>query len=168
MRRILFAVAALAAVLIYLIWWITYAGIHFEPRYSLRPPGESAEIQGTSVRLLSLVRSGELKNLNRPEPVVPDPGAVWIVGQLEGVRHDSERRFYCNIELLGPERRVWRPEISIGRSTPACDRDSPVGQAIRFEVVYMVPARYADQLIGIALQDVSTPARTAVLRPPLP
>ena len=43
-RRILFAVAAFAAVLIYLIWWVTYAGIHFNPRYSVRPPGASAEV----------------------------------------------------------------------------------------------------------------------------
>ena len=34
MRRMLFAVGALAAVLIYLIWWVTYAGIHYTPRYA--------------------------------------------------------------------------------------------------------------------------------------
>ena len=38
MRRMLFAVGALAAVLIYLIWWVTYAGIHYTPRYAVRPP----------------------------------------------------------------------------------------------------------------------------------
>jgi hypothetical protein len=167
LRRILFAVAALAAVLIYLIWWVTYADIHFEPRYSLRPPGESAEVQGSSVRLLSLVRSGKLTNLNRPAPVLPDPGAVWIVGQVESVRHDPEKKFYCGIKLLGPEGRLWSPEIAIGRSTPDCDPDSPVGQVIRFDVIYMVPARYAGQLIGVTLADTSTPARTPVLRPPL-
>ena len=32
MRRMLFAVGALAAVLIYLIWSVTYAGIHYTPR----------------------------------------------------------------------------------------------------------------------------------------
>lgn len=166
MQRILFAVAALGAVLIYLIWWITYASIHFESRYSLRPPGDSVESQGSSVRLLSLVRSGELRNLNRPQAVLPDPGAVWIVGQLESVRHDSARKFSCDIELLGPEGRLWSPDIPIGRSTPGCDLDGPLGQVIRFEVIYMVPARYADQLMGIALEDKSTPARTPVLRPP--
>lgn len=45
MRRILFAVAALAAVLIYLIWWVTYAGIHYIPRYTVRPPGAAGEVQ---------------------------------------------------------------------------------------------------------------------------
>jgi hypothetical protein len=37
MRRVLFAFAALAAVLIYLIWWVTYAGIHYIPRRSATP-----------------------------------------------------------------------------------------------------------------------------------
>ena len=60
MRRILFVVAALAAVLIYLIWWVTYAGIHYIPRFTSRPPGASGEVEGASVRLLSLTRSGQI------------------------------------------------------------------------------------------------------------
>ena len=78
-RRILIAVAAFAAVLIYLIWWVTYAGIHFNPRYSVRPPGASAEVYGTSVRLLSLIRADQLHNTAGGEPASPETGAVWVV-----------------------------------------------------------------------------------------
>jgi hypothetical protein len=46
LRRILLAVGAVAAALIYVIWWVTYAGIHFNPRYSTRPPGAAAEVAG--------------------------------------------------------------------------------------------------------------------------
>jgi hypothetical protein len=60
MRRILFAVAALAAVGIYLIWWVTYAGMHYIPRFSLRPPGASGESHGASIRLLSLTQTDQL------------------------------------------------------------------------------------------------------------
>jgi hypothetical protein len=86
-RRVLFPVGAFAAVLIYLIWWATYAGIHFNDRYSIRPPGAAGEIQGSSVRLVSLVRTGELGDANGDVPALPEPGAVWVVAELESVRH---------------------------------------------------------------------------------
>jgi hypothetical protein len=170
MRRIVFAVAALAAVLIYLIWWVTYAGIHFSPRYRLLPPGVSGEVQGTSVLVLSLMKSDELINVGG-QPGLPDPGAVWIVAELEAVRKDPAKEFLCGTELIGPEWRQW-PTASLStaasrvqRSTPSCPLDLAVGQQIRFESIFMVPARYADQLSGIALRDDSSAARTPVIRP---
>lgn len=165
-RGVLFPVAAFAAVLIYLIWWATYAGIHFNDRYSIRPPGAAGEVQGSSVRLVSLVRTGELGDANGDAPALPEPGAVWVVAELKSVRHDSEKQFYCAVELRGPHRRLW-PEAAyrVTRSTPRCDPDTPVGHPVRFESVFMVPARYADRLLGIALDDPSSPARTLVITP---
>ena len=167
-RRILFAVAAFAAVLIYLIWWVTYAGIHFNPRYSVRPPGASAEVSGTSVRLLSLIRADQLHNAAGGEPASPDTGVVWVVAEFESVRHDPVEKFSCGTRLVGPQRRVWIPEPvpSVKRVTEECRPNNPVGQAVRFESIFKVPARYADQLIGIELFDNSTAARTPVLTPP--
>jgi hypothetical protein len=166
LRRILLAVGALAAALIYVIWWVTYAAIHLTPRYSTRPPGAAAEVAGTSVRLLSLVRSDELRDAMGGQPEFPAPGAVWIVAELEMLRHDSGKTFYCDIKVLGPQGRVW-PEAAfqVQRATSDCDIDNPVGQPVRVESVFMVPARYVDQLMGIALEDGSTPARTPVIRP---
>ena len=167
LRRILFAVGALAVVLVYLIWWVTYAGIHYNPRYSVRPPGASAEVQGTSVRLLSLIRADQLRNSAGGQPALPDPGAVWVVAEFEVVRHDPANEFGCETKLLGPQRRLWATEsFHTSRSTDSCQRDNPVGQAVRFESIFMVPDRYAQQLTGIALADSSTAARTQVLRPP--
>jgi hypothetical protein len=74
LRPILFALAAFAAVLIYLIWWVSYAGIHYIPRYNLRPPGASGEVQGTSVRLLSMIRSDQLAAVEGGQPGIPEPG----------------------------------------------------------------------------------------------
>ena len=82
MLRILFPVAVFAAVVIYLIWWVTYAGIHYNPRYSIRPPGAAADVNGTSVRLVSLVRSDLLTDASGGPPEVPDPGAVWVVAEF--------------------------------------------------------------------------------------
>src|SRR6188472_270214 len=93
MRRMLFAVGALAAVLIYLIWWVTYAGIHYTPRYAVRPPGVAGEVQSTSVRLLSLTRAEQLVDTSEDKSgksEFPDPGGVWIVAEFEGAARSGE------------------------------------------------------------------------------
>ena len=169
MRRILFAVAAFAAVLIYVIWWVTYAGIHYIPRYTMRPPGAGGELQGTTVRVLSLTRSDRLADAEGEEPGVPAPGAVWVVAELEAVRHDPAKEFLCGAQLIGPERRLWSTaSVRTRRAIQDCPLDLVVGQPVRFESIFMVPARYADQLVGIALSDDSSAARTPVIRPPEP
>jgi hypothetical protein len=167
-RRMLFPIAAFAAVGIYLIWWVTYAGIHFAPRFSMRPPGASGELAGASIRLLSLTRADRLADVKGGRPELPEPGAVWIVAELEAVQHDSTKDFLCDTRLLGPEQRLW-PKASllrVSRALPYCDSDLTVGEhTSRFESIFMVPARYADQLSGIALMDTSSAARTPVIRP---
>jgi hypothetical protein len=166
MLRILFPVAVFAAVVIYLIWWVTYAGIHYNPRYSIRPPGAAADVNGTSVRLVSLVRSDLLTDASGGPPEVPHPGAVWVVAEFETVRHNPAEEFVCGTKLLGPRQRSWIPEpYLVKRVTESCQLHNPVGQAVRSESIFMVPARYADQLIGIAFFDNSTAARTQVIRP---
>jgi len=171
-RRILFAVTAFAAVLIYVIWWVTYAGIHYIPRYTMRPPGASGALHGATVRVLSLTRSDRLADAEGGEPGVPDPGAVWIVAELEAERHDPAKEFLCGTQLIGPERRLWSTTSALTegampkRAIQSCPLDLPVGQPVQFESIFMVPARYADQLVGIALTDDSSAARTPVIRPP--
>ena len=167
MRRILFAVAAFAAVLIYLTWWVTYAGIHYMPRYRLLAPGINGETQGTTVRVLSMTQSDQLANVSGGQPAPPDPGAVWIVAELEAVRHDPAKEFLCGSELIGPEWRQWpTASVQVQRATPFCPLDLAVEAPVRFESIFMVPTRYADQLSGIALRDDSSAARTPVIRPP--
>jgi hypothetical protein len=168
-QRILFPVATFAAVAIYVIWWVTYAGIHYEPRYSIRPPGAAAEVRGTSIRLMSLVRSDQLADANGGPPELPYPGAVWVVAEFESLRHNPVEKLSCSsTTLLGPQGRLWDPEMFRVERLKECQTDNPVGQVVRYESIYMVPARYAEQLIGIAVEDHSSAARTPVLRPALP
>jgi hypothetical protein len=154
-------------VAIYLIWWVNYAGIHYDPRYSIRPPGAGAEVRGTSVRLLSLVRSDKLADASGGRPELPHLGAVWVVAEFESVQHDPAEKFSCgSTRLLGPQGRLWDPELFRVQRALECKPENPVGQAVRYESIFMVPARYADQLIGVALEDRSTAARTQVIKPP--
>ena len=67
--------------------------MHFESRYTPQPPGAAAEVLGTSVRLLSLTQTDQLTEVDADQPEVPDPGAVWIVAELEAVRHDEATSF---------------------------------------------------------------------------
>jgi hypothetical protein len=167
MRRVLFPVATFAAVAVYVTWWVTYAGIHYEPRYAIQPPVAAAEVAGTSVRLLSLVRSDRLADASGGSPELPHPGAVWVVAEFESVQHDPAEKLSCgSTRLLGPQGRLWNPELfRVQRAMEDCKPNHPVGEAVRYESIFMVPARYADQLIGIALEDRSTAARTQVIRP---
>jgi hypothetical protein len=167
LRRILFVVAAFAVVLIYLIWWVTYAGIHYTARYTIRPSGAGGEVQGTTVRVLSLTQSDQLADAEGGEPGLPYPGAVWVVAELEALRYDPAKEFYCGAQLIGPGRRLWSTSSTgTKRAMQSCPLDLVVGQPVRFEAIYMVPARYADQIGGIALSDSSTAARIPVITPP--
>jgi hypothetical protein len=97
---------------------------------------------------------------------------VWIVAELEAERHDPAKEFLCGAQLIGPEWRLWSTTSALTkgvmpkRAIQSCPLDLPVGQPVRFESIFMVPARYADQLVGIALTDDSSAARTPVIRPP--
>ena len=105
-------VAAFAVVLIYLIWRVSYAGIHYTARYTIRSRGASGEVQGTTVRVLSLTRSDQLADAEEGEPDLPYPGAVWVVAELEALRHDPAKEYYCGAQLIGPERRLWSTSSS--------------------------------------------------------
>jgi hypothetical protein len=114
-----------------------------------------------------LTRSDQLANVGGGQPGLPDPGAVWIVAELEAVRHNPAKEFLCGAELIGPEWRQWpTASVQVQRAAQSCPLDLAVGEHVRFESIFMVPARYADQLSGIALRDDSSAARTPVIRPP--
>jgi hypothetical protein len=162
----LFAVGALAAVLIYLIWWVTYAGIHYTPRYAVRPPGVAGEVQGTSVRLLSLTRAEHGRHAGRQiRQVSFDPGGVWIVADPK-LRHDPGRLLLRH-RVAGSQRRLWARAARVGRPFRLLTRRFRSDRLVRFEV-FLSTNGYADQLAGVALVDDSTAARTPVITPATP
>ena len=133
MQRVLFVVAAVAAVAIYLIWWVTYAGIHYIPRYTVRPPGTAVEVQRTSVRLLSLIRADQLINAEEDKPGLPDPGTVWIVAEFEAerllLRHAADGSAAATPVLTPPLLADEKRVRSLLLSTAA--RDFPTLAAVR-------------------------------------
>ncbi len=166
-RGLLLVTSALTAVVIYLAWWLTYSGIHLHERFEQLPPGQPGLQHGSSVRLLSLTRTNLLVDSDGGDPGKPDPGAVWVVAELEATVKGSPDDFFCVQTLVGTQQRVWESTTpTVDRKLSYCDHDDiKPGTPYRFEMVYQVPEDDADQLAGIALSDSSTPDRTPVLAP---
>ena len=167
-RTTLVTVAVGCLILLYVLWWTTYAGIHFDQRYSQRPPGEAGETGGTTVRLLSMTSSPMLadqKYAGPPEPAAP--GTVWVVAVLEATRAPGSPEFYCTVELLGPDGRRWEKEGKVTRTLPACGSDVvQPGPPVQFETIFLVPERFVGQIDGVALLDPLVPDRVDVVTPP--
>lgn len=164
---LLLGVVALVVV-VYLAVFSVWAHTHTTPRYAQLAPGAVGTRGGAEFRLLSLTRSAELADAEGGQPQVADAGATFVVAQVEVLRRVEDGPFLCGVDLLGPGGRVWTPtSLEVQRAVPTCSgADVAVGQWRRFESVFLVPERYADQLVGAALTDSSGPDRSAVLRPP--
>ena len=167
-RTVLITTTVGCLVLLYVLWWTTYAGIHFNQRFVQRPPGEAGRIGGTSIRLLSLTSSpllADQKYAGPPDPA--EPGAVWVVAVLEASQEAGAPEFLCTVELVGPDGRQWDDDGQVSRTLPHCTSDLVrPGPPVRFETVFLVPERFVGQLDGIALLDPSVPDRADVITPP--
>ena len=155
-------------VLLYLLWWTTYTGIHFDQRYTQRPPGATGQSGGTTIRVLSMTSTSRLadqKYAGPPEAAAP--GAVWVLAVLEATQPPGAAEYYCTFELLGLEGRRWEDEGTFTRTLPSCGSDTvQPGPPVRFEAVFAVPERFVDQVAGVALLDPAATDRVDVITPP--
>lgn len=168
LRTVLFVTAVCAAVLVYLLWWTTYTGIHFEERFVQQPAGAAGEVGGTSIRLLSLRQSSLLADQKYGGvPEQASPGTIWVVGELEAVRRPGAPEFFCGLELLGTDGGRWDKQFKSTRTLPGCSStEIGPGSTVRFEAIFLVPERFAHRLVGIALLDPTVADRAPVITPP--
>ncbi|SDT42674.1 hypothetical protein SAMN04488543_4325 [Friedmanniella luteola] len=170
-RAWLLTAAGALVTLLYLLSWSVYALAHTgDDRYRAVAPGAPARALSAEWRLLGLVRTPRLV-ASSGEPGLAGAGATYVVAELERTPVEVTDFAFCTTALLGPGGRVWEPgDRGSGvpsRDTPGCSsEDREVGRAYRFEVVYLVPTAFVDQVVGVALPDRTTAARTPVLRPP--
>lgn len=168
-RRLLPLVASLAAVGLYLVWWLSYAGVHLETRYRVLPAGATAAARGSTLRLLSLTRTDLLGDSSGGDAQPAVPGATWVVAELEAVREPVAEFASCEVVLVGSRRQAWKTEYpSADRAVPECSSSQLVaGRPYRFEAVFAVPSRDAGEVVGVAPTDPSVPAaRVPVMVPP--
>jgi hypothetical protein len=168
LRTTLFLTAVGALVMLYLLWWTTYAGIHFHERFMQQPAGAAAEVSGTSIRLLSLRQSTLLADQKFSSvPEQAGSRTTWVVAELEAVQQPDASDFYCTLEMVGPGARRWKTQYKVNRTLPSCDHEEiGSGRSVRFEAIFLVPQQYADQLMGVALMDPSVADRVPVITPP--
>ena len=165
------AAVVASVVLTYLTGWSVYALAHTgDDRYAVGAPGTPAEALDAEWRLLSLVRTTRLV-ASAGEPGQAGAGSTFVVAELERTPTAATDFAFCSTVLLGPDGREWEPaDYGVGvpsRDALSCDsEDREVGRTYGFQVVYLVPTRFVDAVVGIALPDRSSADRTAVLRPP--
>ena len=166
LRRILFLTVSATLVLIYVVWWATYASTHQGERFSQLPPGRAAESADATISLLSLVQAPELVDAKGGEPLSPDPGAVWVVAGMEITKHRAGDRFLCGFAAIGPERRIWEGSSPfVERAVNNCDDDDRGRAAVPVRGDLHGAAAYAVELAGIAPIDHSTAKRSPILLP---
>ena len=147
-------------VAVYLLIWTRYAvnGLIARNSFDVLPPGATAARSGADFRLLELREQAELEGgVDGPEPAAA--GAVWIVAELEVVRHTPDEDFLCTTWLASSAGREWDAEwLVTGRDLPTgCgDADVELGKPYRFEQIYQVPRRDATQIVGVVINDIGT------------
>jgi hypothetical protein len=166
-RAWLQTVAVLLVVVIYLLAWSSYSAAHTLDRYRRLAPGEAATRAEGRTRLLSLTRADRLTDSKGGRDAVADAGTTYVVAELELTQQQPVEYPYCSGVLLGPGGRTWQlAGTSVERAVSSCDPSAVVvGRPYRYEGIYEVPLRYADQIVGVALPDQTEAGRTPVLRP---
>jgi hypothetical protein len=156
---------------VYLNIWTTYAlhGLTEYGRYVQHEPGASAVAMGAEFRLVSLVQTTEVTNSITDEIELPPANAVWLVARLEVVRHTEEEDLFCSFQVLGPQRRIWKPSSNyISRTeSSSCDVETmELGRGYPLEVIFEIPQRYVGDLAGVVVNDPVSRGARPVLMPP--
>ena len=163
-RRSLILVITAALVAIYLIWWVSYAEIHQHARYRQLAPGAALTTKGLTLRLERVVIADQLLDKSGQQPVAAVPGAVWVVAQFQVTERDPKQSC-CEFRLVGTDGSTWSdsyPSVSRAVGSFFSFDTAPY----EFEETYEVPARAANHLAGVVVQDLTSPAPMPVLRPP--
>jgi hypothetical protein len=161
-RRLVVLVIVAALVLIYQIWWVSYAQIHQYSRFRQLPPGAAASTKGFTVRLEQLVIADQLADKNGEPPALPAPGASWVVARLQVTTRDQAPGC-CDFPLVATNGATWKttyPSVTREVGTFYGSERAPY----EFELIYEVPAGATQQLVGIGVDDLTSTARIPVLR----
>jgi len=167
-------VGLLVVVLLVLVWLtvdITYLSTHEPPhRYVALAPGELARSRTAEFRLLSLEQTPYWGRDDEGLPASPDPGAVWVVAQLEVTPRVHEDHLLCSFTLLSTDARSWE-SVDLGDPTAEGESCAPdpehveLGTTYRFRQGFQVPADEAAKIAGVALPSFDA-RRYQLLRPP--
>lgn len=165
-RWVLALVLALGLAIGYSVVWGTYVRLHTEDIHHQQPSGATAEWDGVTFQVLSLeieeiVPEAPTQSPDQ-EPGTPAPGAVWVTARVMVTGVQDTVLGGCQLELLGPDGRVWEPVSVYDDIERRCDDETGSAPA-RISLTYLVPEVYADQLYGLVVPAYSV--HVMVIRP---
>ena len=169
-RAWLSALCALLLVMLFVVVELTYSSTHLPPpRYRPVEPGAVAEGPYADFRLLSLRQTDRWGKGYDGDPGSPDPGAVWVVAQLEVTPRRQQDYLLCTMTLVATDGRAWQPASPAptheGESCAPEPEAAQIGTTYPFVLGFAVPVADADRLAGLALETYSW-RPSPLLRPP--
>ena len=159
LRAWLVAAVAALLVLVYLVVELTYSSSHLDPpRYAPVAPGGVGHGRDADFRLLSL-RQTEQWGDETDGSGAPDPGAVWVVAQLEVTPRRHTDYLLCTLSLVATDGRTWDTASDAttheGESCAPDPENVQLGTTYPFVLGYEIPVAEADEVAGLALQTYS-------------
>ena len=169
-RAWLAAVGAFLLVLLFVVVELTYSSTHLPPpRYRPVDPGAVAAGPNADFRLLSLRQTERWGDEVGGDEGSPEPGAVWVVAQLEVTPTRRQAYLLCTMTLVATDGRAWgaaSPTPSHeGESCAPDPEDVQLGATYPFVLGFQVPVDEADHLAGLAVETYSW-RPSPLLRPP--
>ena len=169
-RAWLSALGAALLVMLYVVVELVYSSTHLPPpRYEPVAPGQSALVRGAEFRVLSL-RQTERWGTDGTQPGSPEPGAVWVVAQLEVTPREKRDYLLCTMDLVTTEGRAWDPigsgPVAEGESCAPEPDAVQIGTTYPFVLGFEVPASDVGKVAGLAV-DTYGWRPYPLLRPPL-
>ena len=171
LRAWLAAAVAVLLVLVYLSAEWTYSSSHLPPpRFDPVAPGAVGHGPYADFRLVSLRQTEQWGHDFDDKPVAPDPGAVWVVAQLEITPRKHQRYVLCTSRIVATDGRSWEPaDLTPQHEGEDCAPDEEgavrLGTTYPFVAAYQVPAEEANHIAGIGIETYSWRAQP-LLRPP--
>lgn len=166
-RRWLYLAIVVSLVGLYVVWWMTYAGLHLPPeRFEQQPPGAVVMSQGAEFTLISLTQTTDL--LDRQGELNPAPAdAVWVVARLDVTPRIKNDLLSCTVVLVAEGQRSWeRNGDYVSRPIDRCvPDDAVIGQTYPIEADFTVPITDVDRIVGVGVSQFNG-SRDPLLTPP--
>ena len=160
LRAWLAAAVAALLVLVYLVVELTYSSAHLDPpRWAPVLPGAVGHGKDADFRLVSLRQTERWGQEVLGEPGAPEPGAVWVVAELEVTPRKRTDYLLCTLTLVSTDGRSWDSAFGAptheGESCAPDPENVQLGTTYPFVLGYEIPAAEADHVVGLAIQTYS-------------
>jgi hypothetical protein len=166
-RAWMITIVAACCVGIFASIWAVYASTHLNTRYVQAEPGAAATVQDITYRVHDIRQTDVIIDGDEQVPALAN--TTWVVVDLELMVPRKLEVIGCSLPLVAVGKRTWDSQTFYSRDAiPTwCDsEDVTPGRPYGFQLIYQVPLKYADQVYGVGVEDMTSPVPVTVLTPP--